>query len=60
MPEANPLVAIRGLSKVYERGHQKVEVLHHVDLDIPAGDFLALWMCPVRAASTSPAGASIA
>jgi putative ABC transport system ATP-binding protein len=42
MPNANPLVAIRGVSKVYERGHQKVEVLHHVDLDIPAGDFLAL------------------
>jgi putative ABC transport system ATP-binding protein len=42
MPDANPLVAIRGVSKVYERGHQKVEVLHHVDLDISAGDFLAL------------------
>jgi len=42
MPDANPLVAIRGVSKVYERGQQKVEVLHHVDLDIPAGDFLAL------------------
>jgi putative ABC transport system ATP-binding protein len=42
MPEDNPLVAIRGVSKVYERGRQKVEVLHHVDLDIPVGDFLAL------------------
>jgi putative ABC transport system ATP-binding protein len=42
MPDANPLVAIRGVSKVYERGRQKVEVLHHVDLDIPSGDFLAL------------------
>jgi putative ABC transport system ATP-binding protein len=42
MPDANPLVAVRGVSKVYERGRQKVEVLHHVDLDIPAGDFLAL------------------
>ncbi|MGB7930895.1 MAG: ATP-binding cassette domain-containing protein, partial [Gammaproteobacteria bacterium] len=42
MPDANPLVAIRGVSKVYERGRQKVEVLHHVDLEIPAGDFLAL------------------
>jgi putative ABC transport system ATP-binding protein len=42
MPDANPLVAIRGVSKVYERGRQKVEVLHHVDLDIPTGDFLAL------------------
>jgi putative ABC transport system ATP-binding protein len=42
MPDATSLVAIRGVSKVYERGFQKVEVLHHVDLDIPAGDFLAL------------------
>jgi putative ABC transport system ATP-binding protein len=36
------LVEIRKLSKVYERGRQKVEVLHHVDLDIQQGDFLAL------------------
>jgi putative ABC transport system ATP-binding protein len=36
------LVAIRNLSKVYERGSQKVEVLHRVDLDIERGDFLAL------------------
>jgi putative ABC transport system ATP-binding protein len=37
-----PLVSVRGVSKVYERGSQRVEVLHHVDLDIPRGDFLAL------------------
>ena len=36
------LVEIRKVSKVYERGRQKVEVLHHVDLDIQQGDFLAL------------------
>ena len=36
------LVEIRNLSKVYERGKQKVEVLHHVNLDIEKGDFLAL------------------
>jgi putative ABC transport system ATP-binding protein len=36
------LVAIRNLSKVYERGNQQVEVLHHVDLDIEQGDFVAL------------------
>jgi ABC-type glutathione transport system ATPase component len=36
------LVAIRSLSKVYERGSQKVEALHNVDLDIERGDFLAL------------------
>lgn len=39
---AGPLVSIRGLSKVYERGRERIEVLHHVDLDIPRGDFLAL------------------
>ena len=37
-----PLVEIRNLSKVYTRGRQKIEVLHHVDLDIGKGDFLAL------------------
>ena len=36
------LVEIRNDSKLYERGKQKVEVLHHVDLDIAQGDFLAL------------------
>jgi putative ABC transport system ATP-binding protein len=36
------LVEIRKLSKVYERGKQKVEVLHNIDLDIAQGDFLAL------------------
>ena len=38
----SPLVEIRNLSKVYVRGKQKLEVLHHVNLDIPRGDFLAL------------------
>ncbi|QPF73093.1 ABC transporter ATP-binding protein [Roseateles sp. DAIF2] len=36
------LIQIRDLSKVYTRGKQKVEVLHHIDLDVAAGDFLAL------------------
>ncbi|RUL74399.1 ABC transporter ATP-binding protein [Dyella choica] len=36
------LIEIRDLSKVYERGRQKVEVLHHINLDIAEGDFLAL------------------
>lgn len=36
------LVEIRNLSKVYERGKQKIEVLHQVNLDIRKGDFLAL------------------
>ena len=38
----SPLVEIRSLSKVYVRGKQKLEVLHHVNLDIGKGDFLAL------------------
>ncbi|HEX5953894.1 MAG TPA: ATP-binding cassette domain-containing protein, partial [Rhodanobacteraceae bacterium] len=36
------LVEIRGLSKTSTRGKQKLEVLHHIDLDIARGDFLAL------------------
>jgi putative ABC transport system ATP-binding protein len=36
------VVEIRKLSKVYQRGREKIEVLHHVDLDIEKGDFLAL------------------
>ena len=36
------LIEIRDLAKVYARGKQKVEVLHHIDLAIAEGDFLAL------------------
>lgn len=36
------LIEIRGLSKVYARGKQGVEVLQHIDLDVQEGDFLAL------------------
>ncbi|MDF3980545.1 ABC transporter ATP-binding protein [Luteibacter sp. PPL201] len=36
------LIEINDLSKVYERGRQKVEVLHGVNLAIAEGDFLAL------------------
>jgi putative ABC transport system ATP-binding protein len=36
------LVEIRNISKVYERGTERLEVLHHVNLDIAQGDFLAL------------------
>ena len=36
------LIEIRDLSKVYQRGKQKLEVLHHIDLDVEQGDFLAL------------------
>jgi len=36
------LIEIRDLSKEYERGKQKVEVLHHIELDVDQGDFVAL------------------
>jgi putative ABC transport system ATP-binding protein len=36
------LVSIRNLGKSYQRGPEKVEVLHGLDLDIAAGDFVAL------------------
>jgi putative ABC transport system ATP-binding protein len=36
------LVSIRNLVKTYQRGAQKVEVLHGIDIDIPKGDFVAL------------------
>jgi len=36
------LVEIRSLSTIYERGKQRIEVLHHVQLDIEQGDFMAL------------------
>jgi len=39
---ARPLVQIRDLTKTYERGKQRIEVLHHINLDIPHGDFVAL------------------
>src|SRR5271169_1745206 len=36
------MVEIRAVTKVYERGQQKIEVLHGLTLDIPKGDFVAL------------------
>jgi putative ABC transport system ATP-binding protein len=39
---ARTLVEIRGLTKAYVRGKQRVEVLHGINLDIPEGDFVAL------------------
>jgi putative ABC transport system ATP-binding protein len=40
--DAMALVSIRNLTKTYQRGPEKIEVLHGVDLDIPEGDFVAL------------------
>ncbi len=38
----DPLIRLRGVGKVYETGTQKVVALADVDLDIAAGDFLAV------------------
>ena len=40
MPES--MVEVAKVTKVYQRGRQKIEVLHGLDLDIPKGDFVAL------------------
>jgi putative ABC transport system ATP-binding protein len=37
-----PLVVIRGVTKHYRRGTERIEVLHGIDLDILRGDFVAL------------------
>lgn len=37
-----PLIRIRDLSKAYERGGQEIPVLVHIQLDVAAGDFVAL------------------
>jgi len=36
------IVRLRQLTKTYQRGPEKVEVLHGIDLDIAQGDFVAL------------------
>ena len=36
------LVEIRNLSKLYQRGKQRIEVLHHINLNILEGGFVAL------------------
>ncbi len=39
---SEPVIKIRGVNKVYRRDGFEVVALDNVDLDIPAGDFLAL------------------
>lgn len=39
---AELLAKLEHVSRVYRKGKERVEVLHELDLDIPAGDFLAL------------------
>ena len=36
------LVSLRNLTKTYQRGPEKIQVLHGVDLDIDRGDFVAI------------------
>jgi putative ABC transport system ATP-binding protein len=36
------LAELDGVSRVYQKGKERVEVLHELDLQIPQGDFLAL------------------
>ena len=36
------MVQVHNVTKVYERGRQKIEVLHGLTLEIPRGDFVAL------------------
>jgi putative ABC transport system ATP-binding protein len=36
------LAELKGISRVYQKGKERVEVLHGLDLQIPKGDFLAL------------------
>ena len=38
----DPLVSVTQVSKTYKRGRQAVEVLHHLDLTVAAGEFVAL------------------
>src|SRR5579864_3127913 len=35
-------VSLRQVTKAYHRGRERVEVLHHLDLAVPEGEFLAL------------------
>jgi len=36
------LARLTGVSKTYQKGKEKVEVLHGLDLEIPRGDFIAI------------------
>lgn len=39
---SDTLARLKGVSRVYQKGKEKVEVLHELDLEIPAGDFIAI------------------
>ncbi len=42
MSSVETLIECRALSKTYQRGPEKIEVLQQLDLSIPQGDFVAL------------------
>ena len=39
---SKPLAKLHGVSRVYQKGKERVEVLHDIDLEIPQGDFIAI------------------
>ncbi len=39
---AELLAKLTGVSRVYQKGKEKVEVLHDLDMEIPRGDFIAI------------------
>ena len=39
---SKPLAKLNGVSRVYQKGKERVEVLHDIDLEIPQGDFIAI------------------
>ena len=39
---ADILARLSGVSRTYQKGKERVEVLHNLDLDIPDGDFIAV------------------
>ncbi len=42
MTMAQNLVDLKGVSRSYQKGKERVEVLHQLDLEIPEGDFVAV------------------
>ena len=42
LAQSQPLVQLRGVTKLYKRGSETIEVLKRLDLEVPRGDFLAL------------------
>ena len=44
-----PLIEFRGIGKRYGTGEAAFVALHHIDLQIQQGEFVALWDRPARA-----------